>query len=628
VTTQDHDGPGTGPTGTNPELIQPDPATRLRRVLLGWAAGGLALGLLLMAVWPAEAPLVLSFAILPVLAVLLRDMLRRLGRGNAGLDLLAALSMTGALVLGEPLAGAVVAVMFAGGTYLEEYAQRRARREMTALLAHHPRQATRHAAAGLEVVPLAALRAGDRLLIRQGEMVPVDGHALAPAVLDTSALTGEAMPLRLPAGEPVFSGATNIGEAFDLLAEKPAAESTFAGIIRLVEQAQAERPPMARLADRWALAFLAVALVIAGGAWLASGDPLRALAVVMVATPCPLILAVPVALVAGMSRAAAAGVLVKSGAALEALARVRVMLLDKTGTLTAGQIRLVEAQPLGALPAEEVLRLAASLEQASGHVVAAGLVAAARHRGLALTTPEAVREDAGAGVSGRVDGHEVAVGSADFVVGHLASGGFPPDGPHVPGMIHSLVAVDGVPAAVLLLADPLRPEAPAMLAAARAAGIRRVVLLSGDRAEVVEAVGRHVGADAVLAERSPAEKVAAVLREKPDGPVLMLGDGVNDAPALAAADVGVAMGARGATASAQAADAVVLVDRIDGVVESIRIAHRSRRIALQSVVAGIGLSTAGMLAAAAGGLTPVEGALLQEAIDVAVIVNALRALRA
>jgi heavy metal translocating P-type ATPase len=602
---------------------------RLRRTLLGWAAGGLALGLLLRAVWPAAAPLVLGLATLPVLAVLMRDILRRLGGGGtAGLDLLAALSMTGALALGEPLAGAVVALMFAGGTFLEDYAEGRARREMTALLARQPRQATRHAEAGLEVVPLAALRSGDRLLIRQGEMVPVDGRALGPAVLDTAALTGEAMPLRLPAGDPVFSGATNLGEAFDLLAERPAAESTYAGIIRLVEQAQAERPPMARLADRWALGFLAAALAIAGGAWLASGDPLRALTVLMVATPCPLILAVPVALVAGMSRAAAAGVLVKGGAALEALARVRVMLLDKTGTLTAGQIRLVEAQPLGPLPAEEVLRLAASLEQASGHVVATGLVAAARHRGLALATPEGVQESAGAGVAGRVEGHAVAVGGTEFIADHVAPGGFPPDGAHVPGTVRSLVAVDGAPAAVLLLADPLRPEAPATLAAARAAGIQRVVLLSGDRAEVAEAVGRQVGTDAVLADRSPAEKVAAVLREKPDGPVLMLGDGVNDAPALAAADVGVAMGARGATASAQAADAVVLVDRIDGVVEAIRIARRSRRIALQSVGAGIGLSTAGMLAAAAGWLTPVQGALLQEAIDVTVILNALRALRA
>ncbi|MFC7539030.1 HAD-IC family P-type ATPase [Siccirubricoccus deserti] len=320
--------------------------------------------------------------------------------------------------------------------------------------------------------------------------------------------------------------------------------------------------------------------------------------------------------------------LVKGGAALEALARVRVMLLDQTGTLTVGQIRLVEAQPLGALSAEEVLRLAASLGQASGHAVAAGLVAAARHRGLALAAPEEVQEATGAGVAGRVEGHAVAVGGAEFIANHVAPGNFPPDGAHLPGTVRSLVAVDGTPAAVLLLADPLRPEASATLAAARAAGIQRVVLLSGNRAEVAEAVGRQVGADAVLAGRSPAEKVAAVLREKPEGPVLMLGDGVKDAPALATADVGVAMGARGAAANAQAADAVVLVDRIDGVVEAIRIARRSRRIALQSGGAGIGLATAGMLAAAAGWLTPVQGALLQEAINVAAIVNALRALRA
>ncbi|MDO9712059.1 heavy metal translocating P-type ATPase [Paracraurococcus lichenis] len=601
-------------------------AHRLRLLLLAWPAAGLVIGLLLSWLAPEAAPVVLALATLPVLLVLLRDIAQGLLRGNAGLDLLAALSMAGALAMGEELAGAVVALMFAGGRFLEDHARERARREMTALLARQPRHAARHGPEGIEEVPVAALRPGDRVLVRQGEVVPVDGRALGPAVLDTAALTGEPIPITLAAGDPVLSGATNAGEAFTLEAEREAAESTLAGIIRLVEQAQASRPPMARLADRWALGFLAVTLLLAGLAWLEAEDPRRALAVLVVATPCPLILAVPVALIAGLSRAARAGVLVKSGAALETLARVRVLLLDKTGTLTEGRVRLLETRPAAATPPEELLRLAASLDQASGHPVAQGLVEAARARGLPLSLPEAVQEEAGAGIAGRVEGRAVALGGPGFVAAHGWTEAAGADG-HPPGSLRVCVVVDGAPAGLLVLADPLRGDAEAMLATARAAGIRRIVLLSGDRAPVAEAVGSALGIDTVLAERSPAEKVAAVLREKPAGPVLMLGDGVNDAPALAAADIGVAMGARGAAASAEAADAVVLVDRIDRLAEAMRIARRARGIALQSVAAGIGLSVLGMLAAAAGHLTPVQGAVLQEAIDVAVILNALRALR-
>jgi heavy metal translocating P-type ATPase len=600
---------------------------RLRLVLLAWSAAGLLLGLILLWLAPEAAPATFALTTLPVLAVLLRDIVQGLLRRNAGLDLLAALSMAGAVLLGEELAGAVVALMFAGGSFLEEFARERARREMTALLARQPRHATRHGGQGLEEVPVEALRPGDRVLVRQGEVVPVDGRALGPAVLDTTALTGESIPATLASGDPVLSGSTNAGEAFDLEAERSAAESTFAGIIRLVEQAQASRAPMARLADRWALAFLAVTLALAAIAYLTSDDPRRALAVLVVATPCPLILAVPVALIAGLSRAAHAGVLVKSGAALETLARVRVLLLDKTGTLTEGRVRLLETRPRAGMTSEELLRLAASLDQASAHPVAAGLVEAARVAGLALTTPEEVREQAGAGIAGMVGERRVALGGPGFVEAH----GWPAadaarDG-HPPGSLRVCVVVDGAPAGHLVLADPLRTDSAPMLATVREAGIRRIVLLSGDRTAVADAVGARLGVDTVLAERSPAEKVAAVLREKPDGPVLMLGDGVNDAPALAAADIGVAMGVRGAAASAEAADAVVLVDRIDRVAEAMRIARRARGIALQSVAVGIALSGLGMLAAAAGHLTPVQGAVLQEVIDVAVILNALRALR-
>jgi P-type E1-E2 ATPase len=358
------------------------------------------------------------------------------------------------------------------------------------------------------------------------------------------------------------------------------------------------------------------------------GDPGRALSVLVVATPCPLILAVPVAIIAGLSRAARAGVLVKSGGALEALALARVLLLDKTGTLTDGRARLQAIHPEPGFTAAEVLRMAASTDQASTHPVAQSLVRAARAGGLALTRPEAVEEAPGEGIAARLDGQHVVVGDAAWVARScgMPAPPMPEDAPAGAALV--AVAAGGRLAGRLILADALRPDAPAMLAAMRGAGIRRVVMLSGDRRAVAEAVGARAGLDAVHADLSPADKVALLRAERArHGPVIMLGDGVNDAPALAAADAGVAMGARGAAASAEAADAVLLVDRLDRLVEAMRIARRARGIALQSVAAGIGLSGLGMIAAAAGHLTPVQGAVLQEAIDVAVILNALRALR-
>jgi heavy metal translocating P-type ATPase len=629
-------------------MAEPEGTSGFRLGLAMVPAAGLVLGLGLMAFgWGEAAGWIFAGATLPVLLVLLRDIARGLFTGDVGLDLIAALSMAGALALGEPLAGVVVGLMFAGGQFLEAYARRRARREMTALLERLPRNATRHGPAGLETVPIAALRPGDLVLIRQGEVVPVDGRLASPlAVLDTSALTGESVPVRAGAGDSVQSGVMNAGEAFDVTAEKPASESTYAGILRLVEGAQASKAPMARLADRWALGFLLLTLVLSGGAWAISGDATRALAVLVVATPCPLILAVPVALIAGLSRAAQAGVLIKNGGALETLARARVLLLDKTGTLTEGRPRLVAIHPAPGVDPDEVLRLAASLDQVSTHVVAQALVAAARERHLALVLPAAVREAAGAGVSGIVEGREVSVGGEGFVRAAIrgtdgarpdeaqpvvSEGGASAIAAAAPGALRVSVAVDGVPAGVLVLADRLRADAGAMLAAARRAGIRRVVMLSGDQPEIAEAVARGLDLDAVRGGLSPSDKLAAVRAERAaaagDGTVIMVGDGVNDAPALAAADAGVAMGARGAAASAEAADAVLLVDRLDRLAEAMRVARRARGIALQSVAAGIGLSTVGMLAAAAGLLTPVEGAILQEAIDVAVILNALRALR-
>ncbi|MGA0715495.1 MAG: heavy metal translocating P-type ATPase [Gemmobacter sp.] len=602
-------------------------ADRIKVALLCIALAGLGGGFVLqLGGNPALGQVAWAAGVVPVLAALVAEILRSLRRGEVGLDIVAALSMSAALVFGETLAAAVVALMYSGGTFLESFAEGRARAEMRDLLARVPRSATRHRDGGLEEVALDAIAPGDRLLIRQGDVVPVDGQiASAVAFLDTSALTGESLPARLTRGAEAMSGSTNAGDAFDLTATHEAQDSTYAGIVRLVEAAQASKAPMSRLADRWSLGFLAVTVAIALAAWWFTGDPIRAVAVLVVATPCPLILAVPVALVAGLSRAARFGVLVKGARPLEAMARVQTLILDKTGTLTDGRPQIVAIDSHDGMGADDILRFAAALDQASKHPVAQAIVAAAAARGLTLPVPEDVAEIAGEGVIGYIDGRQVIVGGDGFVAARVGrSAGDHPE--RAAGSVMVAVAVDGRMAGHLLMSDPLREGAAEMLADLRRQGVGRILLATGDRAEVARQVTEGLGLDGIRAGLTPDEKVLLVLTERKNGPVMMVGDGVNDAPALAAADVGVAMGARGAAASAEAADVVLLVDRVDRIAPGIEIARRARRIALQSVVAGIGLSVAGMIAAALGHLTPVEGALIQEVIDVAVILNALRVL--
>lgn len=560
---------------------------------------------------------------------------RSLWRRQPGVDLIALLAMAGSLALGEYLAGAVVALMLSGGQALEAFAGARANRELSALLERAPRSAQRYEEGALVTRSLDAIRPGDLLMVAPGAVVPVDGMvASGAAVLDESALTGEAGPVERPAGDAVRSGCVNAGGPFDLRATAAAEASTYAGIVRLVAQAQASKAPFTRMADRYALAFTPLAVAIAGGAWLVSGDPVRGLAVMVVATPCPLILAAPVAIVSGISRAARRGVVVKGGQALEGLAQARRLLMDKTGTLTAGIPAVVGVEADGSADPEGLLGYAASLDQVSAHVFASAIVRAAHDRGLPLTIPTAAQEVAGRGIEGQVEGARVRVGTASWAF----PGGLPEHLRRVrrrlllEGLSHAFVTIDegagdGTRGGMIVLEDPLRADTPRTIRALRSAGVEQVVIVTGDQPDVAGTVGEAVGADRVIAECTPEEKVDAVLAQRGPGTTIMVGDGLNDAAALAAADVGVALGARGASAHSEAADVVIVVDRLDRLAEAIGIARRSYRIARQSVFAGIGLSVAAMLVAAGGLLPPVAGALVQEGIDVAVILNALRALR-
>ncbi len=542
-------------------------------------------------------------------------------------DVIAVLALGGALLVDEAFAGAVITVMLTTGQALEARAAARARRELSLLVERAPRRARLRVETGVVDVPAEEVGVGDRVLVGSGEVVPVDGRLQAPAVLDESALSGEPLPVEHPFGDEIRSGVVNAGSPFDLVATASAAESTYAGVVRLVEQAQASSAPFVRMADRLAVLFVPLTLLLAGAAWAGSGDAVRAVAVLVVATPCPLLLAAPIAIMSGLSRAARSGVVVKGGAVLERLAAGEVMLFDKTGTLTHGRPTVRDVVMAdGGIDPDQVVQLAASLDQVSPHVLATAIVTEAAQRGLSLRMPDSVQEVAGYGLSGRVGEHEVKVGKLSWVVGDA----HPPwvrqarRRAALDGSLIVFVAIDDRPAAAFLLEDVIRPDAPRMVRSLRKAGIRRVVLVTGDRSDIADMVGRVVGVDTALADCDPADKVAAVAEESAKATSVMVGDGVNDAPALATADVGVALAAHGSTASSEAADVVLTVDRVDALAEAMLVARRSRRIAWQAVGVGMGLSLVAMGAAALGLLPPAAGAVLQEGIDVLAIGIALR----
>jgi len=567
----------------------------------------------------------------PLVVSTARSLLQR----DVGVDAIALVAIVWALALGQFLAAAIVALMMSGGAALEAWAAGRARRELRLLVERAPRIAHRYADGSVEEVKVDELQPGDVVSVRAGEVVPADGVVAADeAVLDESALTGEALPVTIARYGHVRSGTANAGDAFDLRVTSSAAESAYAAIVRLVQAAEVDRAQFTRLADRYAAYFLPFSLAVAGLAWVASGDSTQGLAVMVVATPCPLILAAPIAFVAGLSRAARAGIIVKGAGALERLGSAKTVLLDKTGTLTLGQPELERIVPIGELGAEDALRFAASLDQMSTHVLAESLVVGAAGRGIELAVPTGVREEAGRGILGEVEGHTVAVGSS----GWLEANGYLGAGEHAraqdsgdgAGRAKILVGVDGALAAVIVMGDRLRPGADTLSRELRNAGIGHVALVTGDRPEIAAEVARSAGIEDVYAEQTPEEKLDVVraLRERPGARnVVMVGDGINDAPALALADVGIAMAGKGATISSETADVVITVDDASRIALSILIGRRSLHIARQSVVYGLGLSVLAMIVAAFGYLPPVWGALCQEVIDVAVILNALRALR-
>lgn len=610
--------------------MSPERATRW---ILGLAIAGLvAAGVFELIGNETMVRAALSVAAVIPVAPLVRDIFEKIVRRQPGVDIIALLAVVAALALGEFLTAAVIGLMLATGRFLEEFAAGRAERELTSLVARAPRTAHRVLDGEVEVVDVEQIAPGDRILVKAGEVVPVDGLVVdSIGLLDESALTGEPLPAEKRPGDLVNSGSVNAADAFEIQATADAAASTYAGIIRLVQQARESRAPSVRLADRWAGWFVPLTLGVSGVAWMISGDPVRALAVLVVATPCPLLLAVPIAVVSGISQAAKHGIVFRGGGPLETLAQTRNVLIDKTGTLTVGEPSLRSIHVFGGddLTENDVLRLCASVDQTSNHVLARAIVGAARERDLELEIPTGVTEVAGSGLSARVAGREISVGKLEWLLdGRPESEAVTSARKRITRLAPTAVwvALETRVVAVLVFDDKTRPDAAPTIRVLRRQGVERVVMATGDHPVVARSVGMAIGVDEVLADVSPREKVEVLRDLQKRGVTTMVGDGINDAPALAAADVGVAMGARGATASSEAADVVLVVDRLERLVDAIGVAQRTRRIALQSVILGMGLSVVAMSVASFGLLTPLAGALVQEGIDVAAMMNALRAL--
>ena len=603
------------------------------------------------------APLIVSAYALCIAAWQAVGMVRQLLRGHAGLDILAVTAIVAAVLVGEPWAALVVVLMLTGGEALEDYAEGRSKRELTALLSRAPERATRllpaqepaeaavsgaldappasaprgaqpdapdPSGARSETVPVSEIAVGDTILVRPGEVVPVDAVLLAEsAEFDESSLTGESLPVQRARDELVSSGVVNGAVAVTMRAAASAAASKYQQIVDLVEQAQGSRAKTVRLADRYALPFTVLSLAIAGIAWLVSGDPVRFAEVLVVATPCPLLIAAPVAFLGGMSRAAKLGLIVKGGGTLEQLARVRSAAFDKTGTLTTGRPQPRAAHPAEGFTEEELLQLAASAEVYSSHVLASAVVGAVRERGIPLLAVESAAESATNGVEAVVARGTVRVGKPTWVAEAA------PDLARValePGELAIYVSLNDRFAGTLVMRDELREEAAASLEELRALGVERFAMVTGDVAATANVIASRAGIAEVHAECTPADKVRIVAEMQPR-PLLMVGDGLNDAPVLAAADVGFAMGARGSTAASESADVVNRFDRFGGVPAAVRIGRDTVRIALESIWLGIAISVGLMLVAALGYLPALVGAWLQEVVDLVAILGALRAIR-
>lgn len=585
----------------------------VNRYLLTIALVTLALGYFEPAFWIAST----LVGFFPAVTWVVADLKSK----NVGSDFLAVFSLIGTLLVGEFFAGSVISLMLASGRVLENWAEGQAERQLNSLLSRIPRVAHRISIDGdVEDTSVEEILLNDQLIVKSGEIVPTDGYLLGLATLDESALTGEPMPVMRMTTEEISSGVVNAGKPFNYKVSKIAAESTYSSIIKLVKAAQARTSPGVQFAHKWALAFIPVTFVLAMLAWALTGDATRAVAVFVAATPCPLILAVPIAVVSGLSSAAKHGAVIKGGAVLEALAKAEKVLLDKTGTITHGGPVVGEIHVSPESTVEQVLQLAASVEQYSQNIIAKALVEEAKLRSISMLNVLDADESYGHHISGVINGKKV-------VVGQLVQ-----TSPVWMKLEHSLlvaVSVDDELLGVIGLNDPIRPESKKLISQLRKLGVQEIMLVTGDNLQTAQVIAEQVGITSIYSHAKPEDKLRITREAMEDakGSVIVVGDGINDAPALAAADVGVAMGARGATAASEAADVVIVDDSIDRLTTAIAISQRSQKKAVQSAGIGMALSLGIMLTGSFGITSVSQGALAQELIDVVAILWALTSLR-
>jgi len=580
----------------------------------------LALHLLGRVVW-GEALLIglCLLGVVPEFISITKDLLNK----KFGVDIIAVVAILASLALGEYATAGIILLMFTGGVALEQYAKARAQKELSSLLKRAPKIA--HVLRGKDFLDVAVSKVSvkDILLIKPGETVPVDGIILSgESSFDESAITGESMPQNKKKNNQVLSGTINQDAAVQITAIHSSESSQYEQIIKLVRSAASSKSPIVRLADTYSIPFSIISFSLAGLAWAISGDPVRALAVLVVATPCPLLIATPVAIVSGMSRAARDGIIIKDGSSLEKLAVLRALAFDKTGTLTKNQPTISKLNPINCSESE-LLGLAASVEQESSHVLAAVIVSAAKRRRLRLYKPSSLREELGGGVKAIISGKPVYVGKLEYLIRNKVK--------ISPGLAKSIDTAVYVGHArefigYIEFADPIRANTRQTLLRLKKLGIRKTMILTGDKPTVAKIIAQQAGIHEIHAGLLPVDKLHLVKTHSSSGQITgMVGDGVNDAPVLAAADVGIALGAKGSTAASESADVVIMLDDISRVADAIVIAKNTITIASQSIFIGIGLSLVLMVLASLGKIEPFYGAILQEIIDVVVIFNALRA---
>ncbi|HUD81063.1 MAG TPA: heavy metal translocating P-type ATPase [Patescibacteria group bacterium] len=562
-------------------------------------------------------------AVAEVLPLLWR-MGRDLREGTYGIDILAAAAIIASVAFRQYWPAIVIVLMLTGGEALEHFAEHRAKTELDALLSRAPKLA-HLLKSGKEVdIPVGRVQRGDKLIIKAGEVVPVDAVIIeGKANFDESSLTGESLPQAKKENDQLLSGSLSIDGAVTVKALRPASDSQYEEIIKLVKAAANSKAPFIRLADRFSVPFTVLAFILATGAWIAGHQSIRFLDVLVVATPCPLILAAPIAVISGMSRSARHGIIVKNGGSLERLARAETIAFDKTGTLTKGNLAVDKVNVFNHFKPDEALRFAAILEQSSSHVLAQAIIAAASKAGIRLARAKNIREYPGSGLSARVNGRIVLVGNLSFLGEQkIKLTGY---GSSIKNLQTSTyVAVDGELAGAISFKDELRPESKSTLQALTKMGIKHLIMLTGDNTNAAKAIAKKLGLSEFEAETLPADKLR-LMEKLPYRPVVFVGDGVNDAPVLASADVGIAIGAKGETAASQSADMVIMKDDISYVATALSIAQRTFSIARQSILVGIALSIVLMLVFSTGRFKPIYGAVLQEVVDVLVIFNALRA---